>query len=562
MLLLGENPVLQRELMVNLRTFRSFVLLAVYQVVLAGVIYLAWPKVTWLDLSSSPESTRNLVDLFFLGNYVIVSLMTPTFAAGAITGEKERKTYEMLLASPLRPDSIVWGKLFAALTHIAIVVFSSLPVVMLCLPLGGVSFYEVLAAYVGLISSVVLFGMVSVAFGAIFKRTSAALVASYLVVLPMVLVVVFFWYLMQSLGEQRVYSTVVLFPAISGAIAIPLFYWTAAKLLYPSDLGGVSGEVLDIEQESERAVGLVISRDQFPDRLFVPPLRKTLMEDGTNPVYDKEMRSEIFGQGTLMLRMAIQISMILAIVLMALLLYIFQPLAPWYICYVVLFNVMIGPVFSAGSVTSERERQTLDLVLTTLLTPWQILWGKLISGLRVSSVLTAFLVWPIILAVLMVKGFRESFPSFLAYLLIIGLTCLTTSNVGLLCSSMFKKTSTSLIVTYMTLLILFTLPVAANFFASSYFPLEPASKYAYWSTIASPFSAAHEIPIFVDDITDSMARWERASLGTSGSFWGYSFVDLQHFGAYVLFSVIFNAVVFVSMIWMFHSRWRVSSTGG
>ena len=43
--------------------------------------------------------------------------------------------------------------------------------------------------------------------------------------------------------------------------------------------------------------------------------------------------------------------------------------APWYIAYVLLFNMLVGPVFSAGSVTSERERQTLDLLLVTDLTP-------------------------------------------------------------------------------------------------------------------------------------------------------------------------------------------------
>ena len=66
-----------------------------------------------------------------------------------------------------------------------------------------------------------------------------------------------------------------------------------------------------------------------------------------------------------------------------------------------LFNMLVGPVFSAGSVTSERERQTLDLLLTTLVTPWQMLWGKLLSGLRVSSVLTSFLLWPVLLACVM-----------------------------------------------------------------------------------------------------------------------------------------------------------------
>ena len=41
---LFENPVLQRELLVNLRMPRAFVLLLLYQVLLAAVVYFAWPK--------------------------------------------------------------------------------------------------------------------------------------------------------------------------------------------------------------------------------------------------------------------------------------------------------------------------------------------------------------------------------------------------------------------------------------------------------------------------------------------------------------------------------------
>ena len=106
-------------------------------------------------------------------------------------------------------------------------------------------------------------------------------------------------------------------PGIAAAISISLFYIASARMLYPPDVGSEGKEVVDLEQESAQAIGLVIQRDQFPDRLFAPPKRETLMEDGTNPVYDKEMRSEIFGQGTLMLRLAIQISMLLAIPVMA-----------------------------------------------------------------------------------------------------------------------------------------------------------------------------------------------------------------------------------------------------
>ena len=116
---------------------------------------------------------------------MLASLMAPSFAAGAITGEKERMSYEMLLATPLRPGAIVLGKLFAALCHLGILMICSLPIVMLCLPLGGVSLYEVFAAYLGMIATVGLFGMISLWASSYFRRTSASLVVSYLMILPL-----------------------------------------------------------------------------------------------------------------------------------------------------------------------------------------------------------------------------------------------------------------------------------------------------------------------------------------------------------------------------------------
>src|SRR5271154_1832897 len=117
-----ENPVLQRELLVNLRMTRAFILLLVYIALLGLVVYVAWPSQARLKSGGSEEAKR-LVDLFFLGQYVLLSLMVPSFAAGTITGEKERRTYEMLLASPMRPAAIVLGKLLAALCHLAVLVF-------------------------------------------------------------------------------------------------------------------------------------------------------------------------------------------------------------------------------------------------------------------------------------------------------------------------------------------------------------------------------------------------------------------------------------------------------
>lgn len=544
-----ENPVLQRELLVNLRMVRAFVLLFVYQALLGAVVYFAWPQDTHLDLTANSENarqTRALVDLFFIGQYVIASMMAPSFAAGSITGEKERHTYEMLLASPLRPAAIVLGKLIAALTHLAVLIFASLPIVMLCLPLGGVHLSELLAAYLGLILSVITFGMISVACSAFFQRTSAALVVSYLLILPLVILGAIFWLQMAPFGEFRLWLIVFVLPAIAAAACLALFFNTSALLLHPPDVGSEGKDVVDLEQEAQQAVGLVIQRDQFPDKLFAPPKRDDLMEDDANPVYDKEIRSEIFSQGTLMLRLVIQVSMVLAIPFMAACLYIYPKYAAWYISYVVVFNMLVGPVFSAGSVTSERERETLDLLLTTIITPWQILWGKLIAGLRVSSVLTLFLVWPVLLACAMVKDYWMNLPAVGAFLSIILLTCLTTAMLALFCSVMFRTTSASLMTTYLVIILLFCAPLAINFFAQTFFVDHPNTPRIAWLGVASPFAAAFAIPLDI-------------SLGTEVSTAAELTGNWPLYALHVIFTLALNGLLLLVMMWQFSTRWRVAS---
>ncbi|MAR12452.1 MAG: ABC transporter permease [Blastopirellula sp.] len=537
-----DNPVMQRELLVNLRTPRAFVLLFLYQGLLALLVFFAWPKVTRMDVSGGGGAAEGLVNLFFLGQYVLTALMAPSFAAGAITGEKERKTYEMLLASPLRPSAIVLGKMVASLTHLGVLVFASLPIIMLCLPLGGKSFYDVLGLYVGLMASVITFGAIGVACSSYFKRTSASLVVSYLLILPLALCGILFWNSISD-GLLRLLLAVFLVPGVSMAITLVLFFNTSSRLLHPPDVGSEGKEVVDLDQEAQQAVGLVIQRDQFPDKLFAPAKRETLLPDGANPVYDKEIRSEIFSQGTLMLRLVIQVSMLLAIPLMAACLYIWPEHAPWYIGYVVIFNMLCGPVFSAGSVTSERERETLDLLLTTTITPWRILWGKLIAGLRVSSVLTMFLLWPVLLACVMVNQYWSNLPGVIAYVSIVLITCLTTAMVALFCSVVFRRTSVSLMATYLLIMLLFGVPLAVIFFAQQFFSGYEMTDHLVSAGFTSPFWAAYMIPMEFDHLGNDVATIEKS--------WTV-------FGCYVAFSLGLNGLLLGVMIWLFNTRWRVS----
>jgi ABC-type transport system involved in multi-copper enzyme maturation permease subunit len=412
----------------------------------------------------------------------------------------------------------------------------------LCLPLGGTSFYEVLAVYLALILATITFGIISVACSSYFKRTSASLVVSYLIILPLALLGLLFW---QVLGEPqflrfRLMFTATFLPIVSAVVWFALLAITSARLLHPPDVGSEGKEVIDEEEELQTAVGLVIRRDHFPDKLFAPPKRTGLLPDGSNPVYDKEMRAEIFSQGTLMLRVVIQVSMFLAIPLMATCLYLFPQWAPWYIGYVVLFNMLVGPVFSAGSVTSERERQTLELLLTTLITPGQILLGKLIAGLRVSSVLTSFLLWPLALACVMVPDYWVNLPTMGAYVVVVVVTCLTTATIAMFCSVMFRKTSVSLMTAYLFIIILFAVPLGADKFADVFFAGRTLQQVTDQLTFVSPIGISFNLPLVIDkqDVEPIIGDW-------------------RQFGYFLAAYLGLDALLLLVMGWLFSTRWRV-----
>jgi ABC-type transport system involved in multi-copper enzyme maturation permease subunit len=303
--------------------------------------------------------------------------------------------------------------------------------------------------------------------------------------------------------------------------------------------------VVDIDEEQREAVGMVIRSDQFPDSLFAPPKRDDFMEDGINPVYDKEMRSELFGHGTLMLRLVIQLSMFLALIVMAFCLYIWPVLAPWYTSYVLLFNMLVGPVFAAGTITNERERQTLELLLTTTLSPWQILSGKLASSLRISIVLTSFLVWPLLLAWLLPPWtYWNDTLTMLTYLAIILVTALTTTTIATFCSVIFRRTPVSMMTAYLVVVLLFALPIAVKIFADVFRPGDPSTLVIRDFLFVSPFAASFSLPLVAETARETLAQ---------PPLWAEQ-TALYFLGFYVLLDIVLLGFI----MWLFSVRWRVA----
>ena len=109
------------------------------------------------DMASLAES---FFSVFMVAQFLAVGLLTPVYVAGAVCEEKERRTLEFLLATDLRSREIVLGKLASRLANLALLVLTGLPILSLTQFLGGVDPDLVLAGFAA--TALTMFGLAGV----------------------------------------------------------------------------------------------------------------------------------------------------------------------------------------------------------------------------------------------------------------------------------------------------------------------------------------------------------------------------------------------------------------
>jgi ABC-type transport system involved in multi-copper enzyme maturation permease subunit len=149
-----------------------------------------------------PQIGYTLLVALMLVEMLIVCFVTPSVTAGAISREKERLTYEMLLTTPLRPASILWGKLLSALGYVFLLILAGIPMSSLVFVYGGVTLTDMIKALAILIATAVTLGVVGVTFSAWLGRTVRATVLSYLFVLLLLVGPLVAWILSAALGNR------------------------------------------------------------------------------------------------------------------------------------------------------------------------------------------------------------------------------------------------------------------------------------------------------------------------------------------------------------------------
>jgi ABC-2 type transport system permease protein len=105
----------------------------------------------------------------------------------------------------------------------------------------------------------------------------------------------------------------------------------------------------------------------------------------------------------------------------------------------------ITPALSAGTISGERERQTLNILLTTHLSPWSIVRSKLVTSLAF-MLLLIFASLPLYSFVFLYGGVSPS--QILHLFLFFGVNILFFGSLGLFCSTWIKRTGVATITAY------------------------------------------------------------------------------------------------------------------
>lgn len=143
--------------------------------------------------------------------FILISFIVPGLSAGAISLEKERKSMDLLLVTPMNPWKIVIGKLEAVIFIVGLIVISSFPVFGLLLAFGGISIFDLVTMVIVLAVTGIYLGSIGIFFSVLMKKTTRASIMTYIAVVFVIagtigLLVMIYYLLETQAMAQNVYT--------------------------------------------------------------------------------------------------------------------------------------------------------------------------------------------------------------------------------------------------------------------------------------------------------------------------------------------------------------------
>jgi len=176
------NPLAVRELRVACRSWKLVIILTAYLLIQAAILAI------WLYVSSNSKGMyedptsigRGLFTTLAAVLVVVVMLVFPAFSSTAIASEHERKSFDLLLLTPLSPWEIALGKFTAAALQASIFLVATVPLFAIANLFGGIDPGVFFVTLWLLILLSVLISFVGVYASSLVKKAIPAVLVTYL----------------------------------------------------------------------------------------------------------------------------------------------------------------------------------------------------------------------------------------------------------------------------------------------------------------------------------------------------------------------------------------------
>lgn len=421
------GPIFSRELVTVPRRAGHYPQRAALVGLLCILGVTTWQATIGFARDATLGETANFGQLLFQIVAFVQLLLTLFFAtlsaASAVSQEKDRRTFVLLLLTDMRDYEIVLGKLLGALLPILILLSVSAPVLALLLLLGGIDPEQVLQAVLVLFASAVGAGSLGGLVALWRDKTYQALALS---VLFLVLYVCLSqgvgtvgpmiaagpdWATVQAWLDPFIAMQTVLEPPAGGwGGPAPAYGFVLVTLGFCAALNGVgiwklrkwnpSGEPI-MQREGPGA-----AQDPESDAAIEAEKRAkahaapgAVRQVWPNPILWREVRTLAYGRRPLLVKFAFGI--VLALILYFAVSELNRPggrpvfAAAYGLVPVAVLSLLLVAAQAVTSITSERDGGALDVLLVTDVSPKEFVFGKLLGVLYNTK---EYIVPPLLLA--------------------------------------------------------------------------------------------------------------------------------------------------------------------
>lgn len=378
----------------------------------------------WAMLGSTPTGDVSYRELASAGassfagiaylQVALICILSPVFMAGAISHEANPKTWDILLTTPMSKLEIVLGNLFGRLFFVLALLFASLPLFALTQFFGGVPGRSIFAAYIVSAGAATLVGTIAIALSVSRLVGQRAVFTFYVSVITYLAITLALdaWFRSRGMGAGPSGDGVTIISAANPFLALRALLSPAS---YPAAVEGTYTGIKALMLESPARAwvygslclsGLLVLgstltvrtgglRQMTKTSSGVPIHRKLLrMSDQaehrpprtvwSNPIAWREAaaRNATFWRilarwSFVIIGLAIGLALTTAYHIGTINTADYQFIIRSVIFTEVFVISLIAINMAATAVAGEREDGTLDLILTTPITPRMYLMGKL-----------------------------------------------------------------------------------------------------------------------------------------------------------------------------------------